>query len=171
MLLEVGYVGNYAKKLYQGYSLQQVPYMHTLGGQTFAKAFSNIAQTMGANATAVVNGTFNPSGIPNQPYLEALGAATGQCAAGTCTQFFINNFSDGQTGFLYYNLTDFWESFRPGTGAPDMNQVLEWYIIGRHGRSKYNAGFLSLHPAPKGELTFHFNYTFPQRFDHDSPNQ
>ncbi len=171
MLLEVGYVGNYAKKLYQGYSLQQVPYMHTLGGQTFAKAFSNIAQTMRANATAVVNGTFNPSGIPNQPYLEALGAATGQCAAGTCTQFFINNFSDGQTGFLYYNLTDFWESFGPGNGGPDMNQVLDSYIIGSNGRSNYNAGFLSLHKTTNVGLTFNFNYTFSHAFDQIGQNQ
>ncbi len=60
-LLEVGYVGNYAKKLYQGYAAQQVPYMYTLGGQSFAKAWSNVAQAIikiGSNGRSNYNAGF-----------------------------------------------------------------------------------------------------------------
>src|SRR5258708_1739886 len=95
MLLEVGYVGNYAKRLYQGYALQQVPYMYTLGGQTFAKAWSNVAQPM------IKNPNIDTTTIPKQPFFEALGVANGLCTAGNCTQFFINNFSS----FTTFNYT------------------------------------------------------------------
>lgn len=162
MLLEVGYVGNYASRLYQGYALQQVPYMHTLGGQTFASAFSNIARALNAGTAQ--------GAIPNQAYLEALGAATGTACGGSCTQFFINGFSDGLSGFQTYSLTDFWEGL-PITGGPDSNQVLDSYIIGSHGRSNYNAGFVSLRKRTSAGLTFNFNYTYSHAFDQIGQNQ
>jgi hypothetical protein len=164
MLLEVGYVGNYAKRLYQGYALQQVPYMYTLGGQTFAKAWSNIAQAI------IQNPNIDTSKIPNQPFLEAMGVATGQCTTGNCTQFFINNFSDGSGGFPAFDYTDFWQQFVPNGGS-DANQVLDSYIIGSHGRSNYNAGFLSLRKRTNVGLTFDFNYTLSHAFDQIGQNQ
>src|SRR5216684_6277137 len=163
MLLEVGYVGNYAKKLYQGYAAQQVPYMYTLGGQSFAKAWSNIAQAI------IKNPSIDPATIPNQPFLEAFGAANGLCTAGNCTQFFLGDFGDGLPGFATFNYTDFWESY--GVGGPDANQVLDSYIIGSNGRSNYNAGFLSLHKRTNVGLTFNFNYTYSHAFDQVGQNQ
>lgn len=162
MLLEVGYVGNYANHLYQGYALQQVPYMYTLGGQSFAKAFSNIAN-------ALRNGTA-PTAIPNQAFLEAVGAQNSVACGGSCTQFFINNFGDGLGGFTNSNLFDFWESM-PFAGGSDANQVLDSYIIGSHGHSNYNAGFLSLRKQTSAGLTFNFNYTFSHAFDQVGQNQ
>jgi len=163
MLLEVGYVGNYANNLYQGYALQQVPYMYTLGGQSFAKAFSNIAN-------ALRNGTA-PSAIPNQAFLEAVGAQNSSVkCGGSCTQFFINNFGDGLGGFTNSNVLDFWESM-PFAGGSDANQVLDSYIIGSHGHSNYNAGFLSLRKQTSVGLTFNFNYTFSHAFDQVGQNQ
>jgi hypothetical protein len=163
MLLEVGYVGNYAKKLYQGYASQQVPYMYTLGGQTFSKAWSNIAQAI------IKNPIIDPKTIPNQPFMEAFGVSNGLCTAGKCTQFFLGDFSDGLQGFATFNYTDFWESY--GVGGPDANQVLDSYIIGSQGRSNYNAGFLSLHKRTNVGLTFNFNYTFSHAFDQVGQNQ
>ncbi len=160
MLLEVGYVGNYAKRLYQGYALQQVPYMYTLAGQTFAKAWSNVAQPM------IKDSNIDTTKIPNQPFFEALGVANGLCTAGKCTQFFINNFSS----FTTFNYTDFWEGFL-NNGGSDFTQVLDSYIIGSNGRSNYNAGFLSLHKQTSVGLTFNFNYTFSHAFDQVGQNQ
>jgi hypothetical protein len=163
MLLEIGYVGNYASQLYQGYALQQVPYMYTLGGQTFASAFSNVAQAV------LKNPNINPAMIANQPFLEALGPATGTACGGSCTQFFINNFSDGLAGFPAFSLTDFWEQYV--NGGSDANQVLDSYIIGSHGRSNYNAGFVSLRKTTSAGLTFNFNYTYSHAFDQVGQNQ
>jgi len=163
MLLEIGYVGNYASRLYQGYGLQQVPYMYTLGGQTLGKAFSNIAQALLAGKSV--------ASIPNQPFLEAFGPVAGIACGASCTQAFIKKFSDGASGFQTYNLTDFWEQFEPSTGGSDFGQVLDSYIIGSHGHSNYNAGFLSLRKTTAVGLTFNFNYTFSHAFDQIGQNQ
>jgi len=169
MLLEVGYVGNYAQKLYQGYALQAVPYMYTLGGQTFAKAWSNVAQTLIANLAAVNAGTFNTTTIPNQPFLEAFGASIGAPCGSSCTQFFLNDFPDGLAGFTTFNYTDFWENY--GGAGSDLGQVLDSYIIGSHGHSNYNAGFVSMRKTTSAGLTFNFNYTYSHAFDQIGQNQ
>lgn len=172
MLLEIGYVGNYASRLYQGYGLQQVPYMYTLGGQTFAKAFSNIAQAVLANPNIA------RTAIPNQPFIETFLA--GQCAGYTsCTQMVVskpgaanpNAFADDLSGFATFNLTDFWEQYEPANGGSDFGQVLDSYIIGSHGHSNYNAGFLSLRKTTSVGLTFNFNYTLSHAFDQIGQNQ
>ena len=180
LLLEVGYVGNYAKKLYQGYAAQAVPYMYTLGGQTFAKAWSNVAQTLIKNLPTLTNvgacapptpkpGCFDLTTIPNQAFFEAFGVANGFCTSGNCTQFFLNDFGDGLAGFTTFNYTDFWESY--GGAGLDLNQVLDSYIIGSNGHSNYNAGFFSLHKRTNVGLTFNFNYTFSHAFDQIGQNQ
>jgi hypothetical protein len=183
MLLEVGYVGNYAQKLYQGYALQQVPYMYTLGGQTFAKGWSGVAQALIKGLPAITNvgvcgqpnvpavGCFDLTSIPNQPFLEAFGSANGFCTSGSCTQFFLNDFPDGLAGFTTFNYTDFWENYSPAAGGSDQTQVLDSYIIGSHGHSNYNAGFLSLRKTTSAGLTFNFNYTFSHAFDQIGQNQ
>lgn len=174
MVLEVGYVGNYAQRLYQGYAQNQVPYMYTLGGQTFANAFSNVANALRGGATL--------SSIPNQPFLEALGAATGFACGTSCTQKFIapcvsagvpaGCFGDGTGGFVNANVLDFWEGLPiPNGGGADNTQVVDSYIIGSHGHSNYNAGFLSLRKQTSSGLTFNFNYTFSHAFDQVGQNQ
>jgi len=79
-----------------------------------------------------------------------------------------NAFGDDLTGFLYRNLTDFWEQY--GSGL-DSGQVLDSYIIGSHGHSNYNAGFLSLRKTTSAGLTFNFNYTYAHAFDQIGQNQ
>ncbi len=164
MVLEVGYVGNYAKRLYQGYAMSQVPYMYTLGGQSFAKAFSNIANALRAGTPV--------SAIGKQPFLEALGALSGTACGTSCTQVFINGFGDGTDGFLNSNVLDFWEGLPiPNGGGADNTQIVDSYIIGSHGHSNYNAGFLSLRKQTSSGLTFNFNYTFSHAFDQVGQNQ
>lgn len=164
MLLEVGYVGNYAQRLYQGYAQNQVPYMYTLGGQSFAKAFSNIANALRGGAAVAT--------IPNQPFLEALGAASATTCGTSCTQVFIKGFGDGTDGFVNSNVLDFWEGLPiPNGGGADNTQVLDSYVIGSHGHSNYNAGFLSLRKQTSAGLTFNFNYTFSHAFDQIGQNQ
>src|SRR5260370_37462244 len=147
--------------------------MYTLGGQSLAKAFSNIAQTV------IQNPNIARTAIPNQPFIEAFLA--GQCAGYTsCTQMVVsdptlktnpNAFADDLSGFQAFNLTDFWEQYLPNTGGPDSNQVLDYYIIGSHGRSNYNAGFVSLRKRTSAGLTFNFNYTYSHAFDQIGNNQ
>jgi hypothetical protein len=54
MLLEVAYVGKWSKHLYQGLDLNNVPWMMTKGGQSFAKAYASLwaADSGGTMASA-----------------------------------------------------------------------------------------------------------------------
>jgi hypothetical protein len=148
--------------------------MYTLGGQTFAKAFSNVANAL-RSGTAL-------SAIPNQPFFEALGAVSGFTCGTSCTQKFIapcvsagvpaGCFGDGTGGFVNSNVLDFWEGLPiPNSGGADNTQVLDSYVIGSHGHSNYNAGFLSLRKQTSSGLTFNFNYTFSHAFDQVGQNQ
>src|SRR5260370_41358675 len=103
--------------------------MYTLGGQSLAKAFSNIAQTV------IQTQNIARTAIPNQPFIEAFLA--GQCAGYTsCTQMVVsdptlktnpNAFADDLAGFQTFILPPSWEQHV--TGGPDGNQVLDSYRI------------------------------------------
>ncbi len=41
-ILEVGYLGVWGHDLYQGIDMNNVPWMPTLGGQSFANAYANV---------------------------------------------------------------------------------------------------------------------------------
>jgi hypothetical protein len=85
ILAEVGYIGRIITNEVQYYSLTNVPYMMTEGGQTFANAWAQVMQ-------ATNYGT-NLSSVPVQPFFEsALGAASNPayCAGyANCTTAFV----------------------------------------------------------------------------------
>ena len=168
MLLEVGYVARYAKRLYQGYFLNQVPYMFTLGGQSFASAFSGVA-----------NALRNDQPVPTQPFYETLfgGKGSAYCRDKigvpiTCTAAVVNK--EGGN-FPEANVYDFWadiSSFLPGgAGGADTNQVQDNYWIGSDGHSNYNAGFVTLRKRTSRGLAFDINYTYSHAFDQLGQNQ
>jgi len=81
MMLEIGYIGRLIRNEMQEVNLDDVPYMTTLGGQSFEQAYANVAQALyfaGASA----------SGIAAQPFFEsALGGANSAYCTGyaSCT--------------------------------------------------------------------------------------
>src|SRR5262249_4653635 len=86
-MLEVGYIGRIIRNEWQQIDIDAVPYMTTLGGQSFAQAF---AQTYFAVSAA---GGSNVSVSP-QPFLEsALGGANSTFCRGfaSCTAAVANN--------------------------------------------------------------------------------
>jgi hypothetical protein len=174
MIMEIGYVGNFSRRLYQGFALNQVPYMFTSGGQSYAQAFSAVG-------TAIRAGTA-PASIPNQPYFESILGGSTYCAGFmSCTQASIAN--EGAAAFQFANVYDVWAdqygSFpasvtAPGSlsgGGADANQVLDSYFIGSNGLSNYNAAFLTVRKQTSSGLTFNFNYTFSHAFDQVGQNQ
>ncbi len=72
VLVEVGYVGNWDRNLYQGIDLNDVPWMMKLSGQTFAQAYDNLW-------TELTNG----QPVTAQPFFEsALGGTTSAYCSG-----------------------------------------------------------------------------------------
>ena len=49
MLIEAGYIGRIIRNEYQLINIDAVPYMTTLGGQSFANAYANVYQQIAAN--------------------------------------------------------------------------------------------------------------------------
>jgi hypothetical protein len=76
IIVEAGYTGRWAKDLYQGRDLNDVPWMMTLSGQSFANAYDNLYFADSAGKKAAV-----------QPFFEsALGPTSAYCSGYTsCT--------------------------------------------------------------------------------------
>ncbi|MBI3680318.1 MAG: hypothetical protein HY235_07965 [Acidobacteria bacterium] len=83
MILEVGYIGRIIRNEFQEINLDAVPYMTTLGGQTFAQAYANLYQVLPASGTIPATANFAA-----QAFFEtALGGAGAPYCAGyaNCT--------------------------------------------------------------------------------------
>jgi len=72
MILEVGYIGRRITHEYQPVNINAVPYMTTLGGQTFASAYAAVEKALGCTTSFVACGAAAPpstlSGTPNPAY-------------------------------------------------------------------------------------------------------
>jgi hypothetical protein len=79
--LEVGYIGKIIRNEFMEINLDSVPYMETLGGQTFASAYAQVFQQMYFNGQT-------PANVTAQPFIESAlgGSASSYCAGYTsCT--------------------------------------------------------------------------------------
>jgi len=86
ILLEVGYIGRRITHEYQPININAVPYMMTLGGQSFAKAYAAIEKGLGCATSFAACGTGNPASIAPQPFFETALAGTGYCSGfSSCT--------------------------------------------------------------------------------------
>lgn len=61
MLVEVAYVGKWSRHLYQGLDLNDVPWMMTRGGQSFAQAYANVWKANNVGTQAAVQPFFENS--------------------------------------------------------------------------------------------------------------
>jgi hypothetical protein len=136
MTMEVGYIGRWIKHEYTPININAVPYMMTLGGQRFDKAYANVAVALGCAkstndcgaavpAAKLANGTANPAygayinAIASQPFFEAAMKPT-YCSgafsngAGTyssCTAAVIDNELSNITG---QNVWSMWSDLDNG---------------------------------------------------------
>jgi hypothetical protein len=75
MLLEAGYIGRIINNEYQPENINAVPYMMTMGGQSFAQAYAAVETSMGCATSAAACGAAVPS-----PTI-----CTGNCSSSTPT--------------------------------------------------------------------------------------
>jgi len=73
VLLEVGYIGRRITHEYQPININAVPYMMTLGGQSFASAYAAIEKAMGCATSFAACGasTAATTNVAPQPFFEA----------------------------------------------------------------------------------------------------
>ncbi len=184
--IEVGYMGKRSTNIFQEINIDAVPYMTTLGGQTFAAAFANIWKALcspggGGRCTQIdVSGSAGLSAllasVPNQPFFEsALGGAGSTYCTGfsSCTQALI-----GQSGVRTFvgatRVSELW-AYLNATGTSRSNGTLGSWILGKtmmssqatafntttsQGFSNYHAGFVTLKMNEWHGLTSITNFTW-----------
>ena len=157
LLLEVGYVGRFARNAFQSVNLNSTPYFFKdkRSGQTFAEAFDTVA--------AQLRGGVSPTAVAVQPWFENQLAGTPFAAAGA-TRFLASAVG---SAFINGDLGTLWTVVLDGIAPNSFNnrQVLELHVRTSLGRSNYNAMFITLHKRVSHGLTFDFNYTLSRSLD------
>src|ERR1700722_4855180 len=124
--MELGYIGRRITHEYQPININAVPYMMTVGGQRFDKAYANVVlQYCGGIAGLAGSGCGgaagpNPGAVTPQPFFEAALKGTGYCTGfSSCTAAVVAN--EGATGsgnLTFSNVWSLWSDLDPGVGCP-----------------------------------------------------
>jgi len=86
MTMEVGYIGRLISHEYQPINVNAVPYMMTLGGQSFAQAYAAVETAMGCATSAAACDANGVPALAAQPFFEAALSGTGYCTGfANCT--------------------------------------------------------------------------------------
>jgi Carboxypeptidase regulatory-like domain len=181
MLLEVGFIGRYARDLLNNVNFNSSPIMFKdkVSGQTFAQAYDAMASQVRAGITP-----FLPNNNPNpafqvQQWFENLlpGFGTGCGPLDPVTQKATNTTSSACVAtsfagdFTSFNVSDLFlnmDAFRLfGLGAPTFNNlnILDMFMRTHRDFSNYNAGFIALHNRGWHGMQFDLNYTYSKSLD------
>ena len=181
--LELGYIGRKITHEYQPININSVPYMMTLGGQTFANAYAAIEKASAFGQTDSVTGNLIfPNGAPApQPFFETALAGTGYCTGFTsCTAAVIANEGTGSGNNLStQSVWNIWSDMDGGGVNPGFNfprSMMNTPLPGPNGASgqltsgvgmnvsngygNYNAGFVTVKMADWKGLTAGSNFTW-----------
>lgn len=157
MLIEIGYVGRFARNLYQNVNLNSAPIFHKdkASGQRFAEAFDAVANALRPGGSGVAT---------PQPWFEnqLFAGATAFLAAS-----FRGDFTRGNINNIWNTGIDILPLFGLSVKNGPYNnlQSLDLFIRTSLGRSNYNGMFVTLHKRVSHGLTFDFNYTLSRSLD------
>lgn len=163
MILELGYVGRWAKHQFAGIDINDVPYMMKLNGQTFATAWDNLyLQVTGGKP------------VTQQPFFEAALAGSSYCKGhATCTAAVAVH----ERGYITSDdVMDLWSDldssfvFGPNT-TPAQNQSTWTYNDTSMGFSNYHAAVATLIKRAGHGLTFNGNFTYSHSLGEFNLNQ
>jgi hypothetical protein len=159
-ILEVGYIGRKITNESSAIDLDAVPYMTTLGGQTFANAYATTYFAL-ANGTAA-------SAIPLQPFFESAlgGANSATCKAyGSCTAYVASVDTSLIKGA---QVSDLWAALNKATswtlgktmysGSPLTAASIE--DVGSSGYGNYNAMYVTWRARDFHNATILSNFTW-----------
>jgi len=166
MLLEVGYIGRFGRKLYQNVDLNSAPYFFRdpASGQRFSEAFDIIA-------TQLRNG----QAVTPQPWFDnqfaGIAAVFGLPPTTPATTVLVNvlglapYFQSGDVSFVWNVFLDGVRDGFLGRPAYHNRQVGGLFVRTNLGKSNYNAMFVSLRKRLSHGLTFDANYTLSKSLD------
>jgi hypothetical protein len=179
-LLEIGYIGRLIHHEYQPYNLNAVPYMTTLGGQSFASAYANLEKALGCATSAAQCGAAGTPTVAAQPFFEAaLGGATSAYCKGyaNCTTAVMAN--EGPAGSGNLTVQDVWHLWSdldngsfifprsmmntpiPGQANGTQGQATSGIALNAStGYGNYHGGFVTYKVSAYHGLTLQENFTY-----------
>lgn len=189
VLLEVGYIGRRITHEYQPININSVPYMMTLGGQSFAKAYAAVETGLGCATSFAACGAAVPSTkaaaiayantFAPQPFFEtALGGASSAYCSGftSCTAAVVFNEGFSKSNLLNQQVWNLWSDLDNG-GFTFPRSMLNTPIAGQAfggagqmtsgvgvnasvGHGNYNGGFVSVKVSNWHNITLQENFTY-----------
>jgi hypothetical protein len=165
LVMEAGYIGRRIRDEFQEINIDAVPYMTTLGGQSFASAYSALYMQLNSGVTT-------PTA---QPFFEAALGGPGSTYCNkfaSCTAAVASNL--GKSSILPTQVYNLWNSLNaapswtlgrtllssPATGGgPVSTQLASLEYITSLGRGNYNAAFLSFTAKDWHGITTRSNFT------------
>ena len=160
MLVEVGYIGRYARDLYINGNLNSAPFFHkdTRSGQTFAQAFDAVA-------LALRPGGVGLSALASQPYFENLygTGATRLLATNLGPDFINGNVSNIFQTFLDVNSQ--FGGFLPTSPVLTNLQSLDLFVRHSGAISNYHGMIVTVRKRFSQGIAFDANYTLSRSLD------
>ena len=171
MILEAGYIGRKISNEFQEINVDAVPWMTTLGGQSFAQAYAGVfSQICGLSGPTCAGNT----SVTAQPFFEAaLGGPNSPFCTGSasCTAAVVSKFGASIKATQVYSL---WQSLSSANGwtlnrtllsSPSLGtginaQLTAFELINSLGYGNYNAAFVKLTTKDWHGLTTSSNFTW-----------
>jgi hypothetical protein len=188
MLLEVGYLGRVIHNEFMPLNINTVPYMMSLGGQSFASAYAAVETAWGCassvglcsqTTTAAVTGLGSPKvkvfpTVAPQPFFETALAGTGYCTGyANCTTAVVHkeasNIGQQKVFTMWSDMDNGGFNFARsmmGTPIPGQVQGANGQIgsgvslATAQGYGNYNAGFVTFKATDYKGITLVENFTY-----------
>jgi hypothetical protein len=174
-LVEVGYIGRLIHHEFQPININAVPYMMTVGGQSFANAYAALETALGCaiSAAQCFSGSKAPS-VAAQPFFEAALKGTGYCTGyANCTTAVVNkelsNLTTQSVWTMWSDLDNGGFNFPrtmmntpiAGSANGDQGQITSGVSLATAtGHGNYNGGFITFKANDWHGLTVQENFTY-----------
>ena len=161
MAVEVGYLGRRIRHEFAEVDLDSVPYMMTLGDQTFADAYAKLYVAICGFGPNCANNAYTG---PAQPFFEAaLTPGTGYCATFTSCTAAVASKEAGRLANV--QVSDIWASLNAGAGwklgrTMLSDQATTIGLKSALGYGNYNAAFITLRLRDWHGFTAVSNFTW-----------
>ena len=163
IVIDVAYVGRFARQLPHAINLTQSPYMFkdNASGQTFAQAYDSIRGQL-RSGTPFAN-------VANQPWFENQLKGIGPSATQYVLSRQSSNFTNGNVSTIFLNMGNYRRSLGLQPYNNDQSQVefMRTYI----GQTDYNGLLVSAAKRLSKGLLINANYTFSRAMDNGLLNQ
>jgi len=159
MLLELGYVGRIIRNEYQAVDLDSVPWMMTMGGQSFANAFDSLYSEIAGGQPIQPQAFFESAlGGMSSAFCSQANPATGTPFT-SCSAAVVGQQKSNITNVALYNL---WTKlpFTFGNSLLSQQQANSLFMETSLGWGNYNAAIVSLTGQNYHGLTVRSNFTW-----------